>query len=113
MKLSTLPYKNSSLDDLILLINNNSPISLKYNEKLIEKIHDRYPYLSKHDIALIVQSTFSVMRELLLKDNVLHLGSFMSKLYIKIITRATPHQGTYMALKVKASSINLKKINNV
>lgn len=76
-------FKNLSKEQVSDQINVDLPISLRYNEDLINRIYNRYPLLDKAEIGLIVKAIFSSMRELLIRGMVLNFNKlfFDTKLF--------------------------------
>ena len=68
-----IKFKNIDNSEMVKIINDNFPISLKKNEDLINRIHTRYPILDKSQVAFIVLSIFQSMRELLILDKTISL----------------------------------------
>lgn len=113
-KFKTFSYKDISAYELIEEIDYIKPISLKNNKRLVNRVHKRYPFIKKYQIALIIRAAFYIMRAELLKNKILYLGSFISMLYVRMGKRTTKHQGTYPLLKVIASTPKkIKKIKYV
>jgi hypothetical protein len=76
-------FKDMSKQDMVDMINHDLPISLRKNEDLISRIHDRYPLIDKSQVSLIVKTVFQSMRELMLLGKVLSFHSvfFDTKLH--------------------------------
>lgn len=76
-------FKNRSHQDLVDLINKDLPINLRYNEAMIKRIHDKYPFISKTEVSIIVKAVFQSFRDLLVLGNVLNFNSlfFDTKLF--------------------------------
>lgn len=96
-------FKDLSHQDMIKIVNTELPISLKYNEDLINRVHSRYPYLEKTTIAFIVKNIFQSLRELLILGKVLNFNKlfFDTKFYF------FPHRRNghiLPSLKVKIST---------
>lgn len=70
------------LIDKELLTNNLDkifPIKLKHNEELIERVHARYPFISKAEIALTITEIFAEMRKQLFIGNILKIHKLFSE----------------------------------
>lgn len=65
------------------LLNKEIPINIKYNEDLVDRVHSRYPFISKIEVSLIVKSVFQSFRDLLVLGNILNFHNlfFDTKLY--------------------------------
>jgi hypothetical protein len=76
-------FKEASHEEVSNLIDNELPINLKYNEDLINRIHQRYPIISKSEIAFIVKTIFQSFRELLILGDIINFHNvfFNTKLY--------------------------------
>lgn len=61
-----LRYKDRTPEDVVDLLNKKIPISLKYNEDIINRIHAKYPLLSKTEISVVVLGVFQTIRDLLI-----------------------------------------------
>ena len=86
----------NEIDDL-------KPITLKYNNDIVNRVYNRYPFLPKYKVALIVKNTFIVIRSQLIQNKVLCFSGFIPTLYFKFIKRFTNHQGNYPVLKIYSS----------
>lgn len=64
-------------------LNEVCPISLKYNEDLVNRVHQRYPILDKSEVGIIIKAVFSSFRDLLILGKVLNFNSlfFDTKLH--------------------------------
>lgn len=101
-------FKNLSHQEMVDLVNKELPISLKYNEDLINRIHEKYPIVNKSEIALVAKTIFQSIRELLILGKIINLHSlfFDTKLYF-FESNKDGYKTT--KLKVKATtSPNLK-----
>lgn len=59
-------YKDLTNKQVVDIINIDLPISLRYNEDLINRIHARYSVIDKAQISIIVKAVFSSIREFLM-----------------------------------------------
>ncbi len=86
---------------MVDLINHEYPINLKYNEDLVNRVHNRYPILKKSEISIIIKEVFQSMRELLLLGHILNFHNlfFDTKLHI-----FNYHNKLKSAIKVKIST---------
>lgn len=66
-------FKERSLEDKVKEVNSLFPINLKYNEELIDRIYEQYPYIEKHEISNIVLTTFSIIRECLIMGDIINI----------------------------------------
>lgn len=76
-------YKNITKLEAIDLFNDLFPIDLRYNEELIDRVHNKYPYCTKSEISIVVTAIFSSFRELLIFGKVLNFNKlfFNTKLH--------------------------------
>jgi hypothetical protein len=68
-------FFNTDTNEIIDLLNTHYPVGIRYNEDLVNRIHSRYPLISKYEISLIVTAVFSSFRELLLLGKVLNFNN--------------------------------------
>ena len=76
-------FKDCDHQQIVDSLNQDLPVNLKFNEDLVNRIHARYPLLSKTEIAIIVKAAFQSMRDLLVLGNILNFHNlfFNVKLY--------------------------------
>lgn len=96
-------FKNHTHQQIVDLLNLEDPISLKYNEDLINRVHARYSIIDKPQISIIVKSIFQSLRDFLVLGKVLNFNNvfFDTKLLM------FPHlkKGvTFPAVKVQIST---------
>lgn len=68
-------------------IDKDLPISLVEIETIIDRVHRRYPHLSKLEITLIVKSFFERVRFLLVQGDTLSINGFVGKMRIIFFSR--------------------------
>lgn len=61
--------------EMVDLINQENPVSLKYNEELVNRVYARYPLISKAEVGMIVKTIFQGMRDLLILGKVLNFNT--------------------------------------
>jgi len=96
-------FKNMSYSDMVMFLNKELPINIKYNEELINRIHCKYPILSKSQISMIVKLVFQSIRDFLVLGKILNFNKlfFDTKLHFFDYRR----KGRILkALKVKIST---------
>ncbi len=71
-----------SSEEIIKLINEKFPISIRNHEDLINRIYDRYPVVDKATIAIVVQNTFTCMREQLILGKKLTISSMFINMFL-------------------------------
>lgn len=101
----TVPYyfKDHTHQEIVDILNKEYPISLKYNEDLIDRVCSKYPFLKKSEISLIVKSIFQSMRELLILGKILNFHNLFFDVKLHIFNY---HYREHIlpALKVKIST---------
>jgi nucleoid DNA-binding protein len=75
---------NTTFDEVISAINKQYPIKFDKGEDLIERIHARYPLVSKTEIAVIINATFESIREFLIRGEIVTVSGLFNNLRIKI-----------------------------
>jgi hypothetical protein len=82
------------------IINEKLPISIKKLENLVNRVHLRYPLLTKTEIAVIVKGAFETMRDLLILKKRLKLDHVFY--WMNLFVSIRPVKGVkYVLLKVK------------
>lgn len=85
------------------------PIKLKKLENLIDRVHRRYPIISKMEVALIIKTAFEGMRELLVSGCILNFNRFVTDMKLHFGT----HGPRFAKVKVKLmTSPQLKEISH-
>lgn len=76
-------FDSKTHQEVSSLLDTDLPVSLKYNEDLIDRIHARYPYVSKTEISVVVKGIFESLRELLVLGKILNFNKlfFDTKLH--------------------------------
>lgn len=76
-------FKNISHQEMVDLLNKDLPINIKYNEDLVNRIHAKYPFVSKVDVAIVVKTIFQSIRDLLVLGKIINFHNlfFNTKLY--------------------------------
>ena len=94
-------FKDKTNEEVVDLLNSKYKISLKNNKDLVERVFARYPFVSKTQIAVIIHTVFSTMRELLVIGNILNFNGLFFDTKLDIFGRK--HRGNlYTALRVLA-----------
>lgn len=68
------PSYNINYDLIIKDIEQNHPIKFPKNSDIIERIYERYPLVSKVEIALVINEIMNSLRFLVLKGHTLSIG---------------------------------------
>jgi hypothetical protein len=90
------------------VFNSLEPINLSKYPDLVERIYNRYPYVNRIQITLIVLSLFEIMRDLLLRGQAIKLRPFITNLQLYIFTHAEKSM-IYPAVKVQIETPQLWK----
>ena len=77
-------FKEKTHQQMVDFLNENYPISLKYNEDLVNRVYAKYPLLDKSEVGIIVKAVFSSFRDLLVLGKILNFNSlfFDTKLHV-------------------------------
>lgn len=68
-------FKDLTKEEMVNKLNTDNPISLKYNQELINRVYERYPDVSKIEIARICLAVFQSIRDLLVLGKVVCLNN--------------------------------------
>ena len=82
----TFAYKNLTHKQVVALVNEEFPISLRKNEDLINRIYERYPIIEKAEIAIIVKAIFSSIRDNLILGRLLRFREFIGDVHLHFCT---------------------------
>lgn len=76
-------YKHKSYQEVVDIINDELPIKLVHNQDLIDRVSEKYPLLTKAEIAVIVKGTFQTIRDVIISNKILNINNFLchSKIY--------------------------------
>lgn len=84
-------------------LNDQHPVSLKYNEDLVNRIYQRYPLLNKSEVGIIVKAIFTSFRDLLVLGKVLNFNNLFFNVKLHFFThRRFGH--IFPSLKVRLST---------
>lgn len=104
-------FKDLTHQQMVDLLNLEYPISLKYNEDLINRIHARYPLINKSQVSIIVTSIFQSLRDFLILGKVLNFNNLFFD--TKLLVFSHLRNGvTFPAVKVQVSTPPPLKILN-
>lgn len=67
-------FKNMSKQDMVELLNREAPIDLQYNQELVERVYQRYPFITKAEVAIIIRLTFQAIRDFIVLGKVINLN---------------------------------------
>jgi hypothetical protein len=104
-KVQKFYFKKFTAKQLITLLDLIFPVTLKYNEEMVNKIASQYPYVNKATISKIVLTSFTCMRELLILGKILNFNRlfFNTKLYF-----FSAHDPNDPSVKMPALKIKIK-----
>lgn len=76
-------FRQQTKQQMVDELNTDYPISLRYNEDLVDRVYARYPLLPRSTIANIVKAVFASFRDLLVLGKVLNFNGlfFDTKLH--------------------------------
>lgn len=97
-------FKNKTPEEMVELLNKELPVKLLYNEDLVNRIHAKYPMLSKTQISVIVLGTFQSIRDLLILGKDLSINTFFNHFKFIVLFKGknkfiTQYIGTPKALR--------------
>jgi len=75
-KIQHYEFNNISKRDMVNIANENLPINLKHLSKIIDKIHDKYPLVTKTDLTYVVKAIIYSLREFLILGYIINLNNF-------------------------------------
>ena len=70
-------FKQKTHEEVVNIINDKIPIKLNNNEDLVTRVHNRYPMVSKAEVALVVKSAFEVIRDCIILGKTINLHSII------------------------------------
>lgn len=79
--------------------NKEFPVSLKYTQGLIERIHNRYPQLPKDQVAQIVKYFFVIIRMALMSGETISISGLLNNFNLISFKR-----DNYNVIKAKLST---------
>ena len=98
-----------SKEDFKNLLNKEIPVDIRYNEDLVDRVHQKYPILKKHEIALIIKKTFESMRDLLVLGKTLSFLNLFFDFKIHFYDRFSDKIDQRVMIKIKTAK-KIKKI---
>lgn len=90
-------------EKIVEIMDKESPISLKYNEDLVNRVHARFPVEDKAKIALIIKNIFIAIRKYLILGYILEFYGFFYGFFHPMKSRA------FHYVKIKTRSSIFKK----
>src|SRR5574337_1640130 len=96
-------FKNLTHQQMVDKLNQEYPVNIKYNERLVNRVYTRYPLINKSEVSFIIRAVFQSLRDLLVLGNVLNFNGlfFDTKLHFFVHRR---ENRTLPSLKVKIST---------
>lgn len=82
-KIKEYYFNDLSRQEMVDQLNTNLPVSIKYNEDLVNRVYARYLLLNKSEVSIIIKAVFQGMRDLLILGKILNFNTlfFDMKLY--------------------------------
>lgn len=68
-------FRDQSHQQVVDILNKELPISIKNNQDLVERVHQRYPLINKSEVAVIIKAVFSSFRDLLIMGKILNFNN--------------------------------------
>jgi hypothetical protein len=68
-------FKDLTHEQVMDQLNTEYPVSLKYNEDLIDRVCAKYPLIDKIEASIVVKGIFQSMRDFLILGKVINLNS--------------------------------------
>jgi hypothetical protein len=96
-------FQDMDHQEVVDLLNEEYPINIKYNEDLVNRVHARYPLITKTEVSIIVKAVFQSFRDLLVLGKVLNFNNFFFKACLYFFTRKEG-QVILPALKMEMST---------
>jgi hypothetical protein len=102
-------FKDLSHQEVADLLDQEYPVSLKHNEDLVNRVHQRYPILKKAEVALIITKIFQSLRQFLILGKMISVGYLFSQTRL-IFSQRRWSGKIYTALKIRTGTpASLKK----
>lgn len=70
-------FRELTKEEMVELLNSEFPLNLKDLGPIVDRIHEKYPYIDKMEISLIVKATFESIREFLVLGYVINFNKFL------------------------------------
>lgn len=96
-------FKDLDHNDMISIINRDLPLTIKYNEDLVNRISAKYPILNKTEISIIVTAVFQSIRDLLVLGKILNFNSLFFDTKFLVFSHKR-NNIVYPSIKVKIST---------
>jgi len=77
-------FSNKTHQEVVDQLNTDLPVNIKYNEDLVNRVYEKYPFINKAEISLIIKATFQSFRDLLVLGKILNFNKlfFDTKLFV-------------------------------
>lgn len=92
----------------MLDLDQECPISIKYLEDIINRVHLRYPLIEKYKVSIIIQTLFQIIRTLIMDGKVVSLNGLFHNMKIIYFIKNRQKQTIYHS-KIKLSTSKLLK----
>ena len=96
-------FRDLDHDQAVEYFNEEFPVSIKYSEDLVSRVHARYPLLDKIQVSVIIRAVFQSMRDLLIAGKVLNFYHLFLDFKLHVFTSYT-NMTTFPAVKVLIST---------
>jgi|SRR5579859_87312 len=90
-------FKNLTHQEVVDFFNENKPITLKYNLDLVDRVHAKYPLVSKKEIGIVIRASFQSFRDLLFLGKML----FFRDLFYNVLLK------TFRTARVKSAGVKV------
>jgi nucleoid DNA-binding protein len=84
-------------------INKDLPIDLIHMQPLIDRVAEKYPYLKKYEIVIIIRTFFETLRYILVSGDKISLNGFFANMFLIHFSR-TKNKKKYQVIKTKLST---------
>ena|SRR5665213_1451954 len=85
-------------------IDQELPINLKDIQPLIDRVAERYPYLKKYEIVIIIRTFFETLRYILVIGDKVSINGFFANLFLIRFSRIGNNKKSYDVVKSKLST---------
>lgn len=82
-------FTDKSHKAIVEELNNKYPVTLKYNLDLINRVHEKYPYINKLQLIIIATKAFETLRELIVLGNVINFNKIFFDMKLFFFKRET------------------------
>ena len=83
-------------------------MNLKYIEHIIDRVADRYPYMTKHQIVVIITTMFQFICEGLKNGDTISMNNFLPNMMIKRFARMSNNKQTTIYKAIISTPAKMK-----